>query len=250
MQRSNQFPVVTLVLITGDEVLMQCFQSILDQDYRSERMHLVVNHQPPQKFSNSDCVNKYENCSRNREVARHRALATDSDYFLFLDDDIVLPKDAVSVFVKMAAEKTFNVPESMERIHPGIRRSVGKEVLGGYYPILNTNRYVCGRWVADNTFLNFTNVQAGLRKTDLVGLGCAFISRRVLESVPFEAGTNLFCHDATTGREMIVGECGVFGNRLAELGVPMFMCGEVVCQHLIRPKAGEVKISAAELAAG
>lgn len=33
---------------------------------------------------------------------------------------------------------------------------------------------------------------------------------------------------------MFVGECGMFGNRVAELGIAMYMCGDVVCEHLVR----------------
>jgi hypothetical protein len=229
-------PTVTIAIITVNGVLRPCLEAVLCQDYPRDLLRLIVNELPAKQFSANTCINKYQNCHRNRNTARERALQTDGEYFLFLDDDIVLPKNAISTFACHAAERRFSAPESMERMFPGITRSDRKEVIGGYYPIIGTNRLVCGKWVADNTFYNFRHIQRGLVSTDLVGLGCAYISRDVLEQVQFEAGTDSCCMDPETKQWMLVGECGMFGNRVAELGIPMYMSGEVVCQHLIRPK--------------
>lgn len=207
---SSSTQVVT-VLITGDKVYERCLHGIIEQKRDFPRLQLIVNYRAPETLSKNPTVQKYENCHRNRNEARKRALLTDAEYFLFLDDDIVLPPGAVTTLL---AQK--------------------KEVVGGYYPILGTNKYVCGRWVADNTFCNYIAVEPGLVPTDVIGLGCALISRNVLEKVPFESGTDLVCKDARTGQDMIVGECGIFGNRVAELGIPMYMCGGVVCEHLPR----------------
>jgi hypothetical protein len=97
-----------------------------------------------------------------------------------------------------------------------------------------TNKYVCGRWVADHVFFNFTTVRPGLVRTDCVGLGCAFVSRRVLAAIEFEPGTDIYCKDASNGGDIILGECGIFGNRVAELGIPMYMDGNVISEHLER----------------
>jgi hypothetical protein len=202
---------VLTVVITADGMLRPCLDSIVAQKADLPGLDLIVNHRKPEFFSAHPIVQKYENCHRNRNEARERALKTDADYFLFMDDDIVLP-------------------------HGSIRRLLAqnKEVVGGYYPILGTNKYVCGRWVADHTFCNFLYVQPSLVKTDTIGLGCALVSRNVLEKVRFESGVNLFCKDGRTGEDLIVGECGIFGNRVAELGIDMYMCGDVICEHLSR----------------
>lgn len=213
--RPEQNRKVLVVLITGDAVFERCLESVIAQKRDCANLDLIVNHRKPEFFSEHAIVQKYENCHRNRNEARERALKTDADYFLFLDDDVVLPPGAIRTLLRQ-----------------------GKEVVGGYYPILGTRKWVCGRWVADNTFCNFLRVQPGLVRTDTIGLGCALISRNVLEKVPFEAGVNLFCRDGRTGENMIVGECGIFGNRVFELGVPMYMCGDVVCEHLVRPAVG------------
>ena len=205
---------ITVVLITGDAVFSRCLQSVIAQKRDLSQLELIVNHRAPEFFSDNPVIQKYENCHRNRNDARERALKTTADYFLFLDDDIVLPPGALATLL-----------------------SQGKEVVGGYYPILGTNKFVSGRWVADNTFFNYLAVQPGLVQTDVVGLGCALISRSVLEKVHFEAGVNLFCKDALAMTDMFVGECGMFGNRVAELGLSMYMCGDVVCEHLSRAPA-------------
>lgn len=215
-------PKVAVALITCDGVLQRCLDGVLLQKKSYANLDLLVNYRPPEAWSDNPVVQKYENCHRNRNDLRERALQTDADYFLFLDDDVVLPPEAVKILVR-----------------------AGKEVVGGYYQILGTDKYVCGRWVADNTFCNFSSVLPGLFSTDTVGLGCALISRNVLEKVKFESRTELFCKDALTGADLFVGECGMFGNRVAELGIPMFMCGDVVCEHLVRPPVVGVNPSGA-----
>lgn len=205
-------PRVVIVLISVDGVMRPCFDGIVRQDYAN--LALIVNQKAAVRYSDNPMRNKYENCHRNRNEARDRALRSDGEYFLFLDDDVVLPAHAVTRLV-----------------------SHRKDVIGGWYPILGTNRYVCGRWVADNAFLNFTNVHRSVVRTDTVGLGCALVSRKVMEQVPFEAGLDLECVDAHTGGKMLLGECGVFGNRVDQLGLMMYMDGEVICQHLPRRQA-------------
>jgi Glycosyl transferase family 2 len=162
------------------------------------------------------------NCAENREAARRHVLATsDADAFLFMDSDIVLPEGAVEEFVKQCR--------------------TNKSIIGGWYPFRNDprGRWAAGRWIADNTFHNFTRVQASLVKTDMVGLGCAFITREALSNLRFEHVPNL-ASVSLNGETLIVEECGAFGNLANEKGYELWMDGSVVCGHLDRARTSSI----------
>jgi hypothetical protein len=204
---------VLAVIITAADVEPPCLQALRAQTkpvpwlIRGARPNPAHDELPP-------IVRLYRNCSENREAARRMVLASDADAFLFLDSDIVLPPHAVEEFV---------------------RQSRPNRILGGWYPILGSDRWVAGRWVADHVFHNSRSPEPGVVRTDTLGLGCAFVPRAAAEALAFEHGTDLVCRDAV-GRSLIVGECGAYGNAAAAAGFEMFMVGDVVCGHVERSK--------------
>lgn len=204
---------VLAVVITKDRVEPECLESVLNQTHPD--VAWLISGKRPQFEDENPTARLYLNCADNREAARKMALASDADYFLFLDSDIVLPTYAVAEFVTQAQN--------------------GKHIIGGWYPILGDarNRWVCGNWVADNVFVNCKCPEPSLIRVDVVGIGCMFISRQALSDLPFEPGVNLECLNEY-GRRMLLGECGIFGNAAAEKGYAMYMDGEIVCRHLTR----------------
>ena len=102
--------------------------------------------------------------------------------------------------------------------------------------MINTNRWIAGKWVADNIFYNFKCPDNGVIKVDMVGMGCALIRRDVLEKVEFEYGLNIISKDEV-GNDLYLGECGTFGNNVFKAGYNMYMDGDVVCEHLSREKS-------------
>lgn len=205
----EQVSKVLVVVITKDRIEPRCYTSILKQDYGNFTW-ISVGMKP--KIKTGKALNDlYENCSFNRNYARQMALASDADYFLFVDSDIILPPTAISEFM-LQAEKA------------------NKKIMGGYYQI-GDGRYAAGKWVADNVFYNFLRVEKSLVRTDMIGMGCAFLAREVVEKIPFESGTNM---TATTYNDLkvMLGECIVFGNRAYEHGYDMFVVGEVHCGHI------------------
>lgn len=210
----EQVSKVLVVVITKDNIEPRCYESILNQDYGNYTW-TVVGMKPKFKDENK-MFELYKNCSFNRNYARQMALASDADYFLFMDSDIILPKNAISEFM-LQAEKA------------------QKKIMCGWYRI-HDGRYVAGRWVADNVIVNYLNVQASLQQTDILGLGCAFISREVVKKIPFESGLNMEAI-GYDNKKVFLGECVIFGNRAAEHGYDMFVVGEVHCGHI---KNGEV----------
>lgn len=157
-------------------------------------------------------ISKCENAAANRRAAKAMALTTDATHVLFVDSDVVIPPHAVEEFAKQP-----------------------KDIQGGWYPIKGTPDWAAGVWVADHTFHRFTEVQPSLVKTDMIGSGCLWVSRKALEAIPLDAGTDKR-FKLTTGREGILGNCGVFGNNAAERGFKLYMNGSVICEHLERTK--------------
>src|ERR1700750_2387179 len=97
-------PQVTVVMITATGVLRECLESVILQKADYPNLDLVVNYREPQFYSDDPLIQKYENCHRNRNEARERALKTAGEHFLFIDDDIVLPRRAVSTLVSQNRE--------------------------------------------------------------------------------------------------------------------------------------------------
>jgi hypothetical protein len=205
---------VLAVIITKDDVEPACLAALRSQVPAIPWL-IRGAHPNPAYDAYPGAARVYANCAENREAARRLALASDADAFLYLDSDIVLPAGAVAEFV---------------------RQSRPNRILGGWYPILGTDRWVAGRWVADNVFHNFTAPQPGVVRTDTVGLGCAFLPRAAMERLPIRHGADLECRDVR-GRQLMVGECGAFGNDAAAAGFRLYMVGEVVCGHVRRSGA-------------
>lgn len=199
-------PNVLVVVITKDNVNSQCYHSILQQDY--ENFSVLISVVKPKHLHENPVCEKYLNCSENRNIARRMALASDAKYFLFVDSDIVLPKNTISSLI-----------------------SHNRHAIGGWYQIRDGKRWVAGKWVADNVFINFKTPDASVIKTDVVGLGCALISREVLEKVQFEPGINVVAENENR-EKVIVGECGMFGNRVSEAGYNLYVDGDVICKHI------------------
>jgi hypothetical protein len=215
---------VLIVVITSDYVEDQTKQSILAQDYPG--VSSLEYCTPPKVYTGHFIIDLYRNCAAIRSEAREIALAYPADYYLFMDSDIVLPPHAVSEFLKQMK---------------GYRsQGTEKVILGGWYRVKRDFRWVCGKWIADHTFFNYTRPEPSLIATDVVGMGCCFLSKAALQELYFEHGCDLISK-TPDGSNMIVGECAAFGNLAAGKGYAMYMDGDVVCGHIERTKRAELE---------
>jgi hypothetical protein len=230
---------VLTILITADQPLAEVWAAVRAQDYPAQR--LLVHWQPPVRFAESYIDNVYRNCSANRNAARTLALASDAELFWFLDDDVVPPPDALRLLVSETGSRVSQVPA----VWPdGTRVPSGapvpeRHIVGGWYPMRGGGKWVAGKFVGDHLFLNFPHVQPGLVPVDMVGLGCALLSRAVLEAVEFRDGLELRTVDAwnpSAGLSYVGGECLAFANAAAAKGFDLFMHGGVVCEHRVVPR--------------
>lgn len=241
---------VLVVIITKDIVEQECMQSVITQEYPdfdvmvhiSKANKYYTNSQDPRHES---YVNQYINCPENRNKARRLALASDADYFLFVDSDTVLPSHAIS---KLMLNK--------------------KDAVGGYYHACGDSKnYVAGSYQKNSKgqdiFMHVFEIRKGTWSVDMIGLGCALISRKLLEQVEFEDGLDLLTLQANydkpwqhTPPQFIktpenvdfelhpgleepkygnMGECSAFGFRARGKGFKLWMDGGVeVLKHLTR----------------
>lgn len=199
---------VLIICITDKYVENKCYESLINQNY--DNYDILIHIQKYKKFSDDKIIDKYKNCSKNREVARKLALNSDAEYFLFVDSDIVLPENTINSLV------SHKLP-----------------AVGGYYKMFGTEKWVCGRFVADNTFFNLRAIEPFLSSIDMAGFGCFMIRRDVLEKIEIIDGTNFWLKNEVN-QDIIGGECLMFCNKIYDLGYNICMDGNVVCEHLTR----------------
>src|SRR4051812_3493264 len=105
-------PKVLIVIITKDFVEFECMQAVINQSYANYSW--MISGMKPTFTTGKYVERLYKNCSQNREFARKMALASDADYFLFVDSDIVIPPGAVEEFViQVEASKKSPIHVSM-----------------------------------------------------------------------------------------------------------------------------------------
>lgn len=212
-------PRILIITPTADCVEPETIASVAAQDYPPELVETMVNVQEGKSKTGVHVKDLYANCTANMNVLRKKALSKKNwEYVLTLDSDVVLPPHALTELAKQA-----------------------RPVVGGWYRMVNAPYFVAGRWVGDNLFVNYTHTQPGLVEVDMVGHGCMLLKREVLKKIKFEPGTEYICQRATDGAQITLGACGVFGNRCAENGFRMFMCGNVLCGHKNRATGKIVK---------
>jgi len=209
---------VLVIIPTNGSVDNRCIESVMNQDYSN--FSILINVIKAEVKCRKDIT---VNSTKNRNIARDMALKTDADCFLWVDSDEVLPKGAITEFVTQ-------------------QKQAGFHIIGGWYKIRKSPFWVAGRWVADNTFLHCLKPVPSVTKTDMVGLGCMFISRQALNDIEFRDGTNKEANVVNAGK-CYLGPCCQFGNDAFEKGYQMYMDGNVICKHLNRRKEGESWIS-------
>lgn len=194
-----------IILITAAKPEKKCLDSIINQGYE----YHIIKSEP--KFTHKDkVIEKYLNCSENRERARQEVLKLDYFFYLFLDDDVVLPKNAIENF-----------------------HLTNKKAVGGWYKMKTSKKWVAGKWVGDNIFCHYEEPQESLIKVDCIGAGCFFVSKDILSKITFGHGTDKWCKDVN-GQDLLLGECGDFSNKILDLGLNLYMTGDIICEHLER----------------
>lgn len=183
------------------------YQSALSQNYAD--YSLMVHAEKPHYVHPDTQIAKYYNCSHNRNSARKMALSSDADYFLFVDDDTLLPSNAIPSLI-----------------------AEDKDIIGGWYKMINGDKWIAGRNKKGH-LVRFTTPKKEVIEVDMIGMGCALFSRRALINLEFEHGQDRQVLDEK-GEFMNMGECLALGLLAQSKGYTLFMHGDVICEHLSR----------------
>jgi hypothetical protein len=225
-------PKVLVIMTCESKPYPQSVQSILGQDYGN---FIFLLYTKTQEDLNKDFqTNKTLNIAKVRNEIRKIALASDANYFLWVDGDMVYPKHTISKFMlNMLAERSTISINCEGKAIPVGTPVPKKHIIGGWYKIKDTpDRWVAGRWVADNKIYQCTAVERGFVRMDFVGLGCAMMSRELLENIEFKDGLDKTAFNTTLLTEMPIGPCVEFGNLCYEHCYTLYMDGDIVCDHL------------------
>lgn len=140
-----------------------------------------------------------------RNSLRKQALKTDAEWFLWLDSDVLMPPNALRDFLK-----------------------IGRPFMGGWYKKKSGNDWVSASLVKGTAVYHHKQPCREIIETDLVGLGCAMMSREILEKLDFEADIDTG-YSNSSGHKFFAGECLNFTRRAEEFGPVMV---PIVCAHI------------------
>ena len=222
---------VKTLLITNGAVDPRCLASVLSQTY--PKHEVLISHKQPALASGNPVLYNY-NIMEHRETARKMALASDADYFLFVDDDIQLPPDAVAEFVRQMQAEPMRLDEAVLKQLGAKQNTQKKHCLAGWIPVDDTKRvYVMGRFVDDHTVKTFTEVQPHLVEADVFGMGCFMVTRELLEKIDFRCRLDDPVKKVRDQyRILFVDECFTVADRIQSAGYRIYADGNVVCRHL------------------
>lgn len=242
MDNARRLKKVLAVMINGHEDIdAQSLWTLTNQDYPN--LEIIVRCEKPKLKGKNTVEDLYLNCAANRESARKLALKSDADYFFFVDSDVVLTSPSeISKLMKqiqtISPAREMNPNTGKMMVIPKQNRT--KHIIGGWYRTQNPHKWVAGKWVADKVFSNYSAPLPSLVETDMVGLGCALISREALKNLHFRPGIDKTAHNRPSCgcdkckeiKDAMLGECLDFGNQAAKKKYKMYMDGDVVCGHV------------------
>lgn len=211
---------VLIIAITKDYIEKEAWESWLNQDY--DNYSILLNVMKLDKLHEDEKFNKPMNVAVNREEARKLALNSDADYFLFVDSDIVLPKNAISELVKQ-----LEAPKPPDGIY------FKKHAIAGYYLLRNSSDVFCmAKLVEDDGIIYLRFPEKSVIKVDYAGLGCILTSRELLEKIKIKTEFNKELKIAGTENYVTFDDSWNFCNQVFELGYQLYADGDVVCKHL------------------
>jgi|SRR5882724_2123397 len=193
-----------------NDILPRCLEAIKSQTYKD--FSLVIHEMKPIHFTHNQSINGSENVVRNRNYVRKMALASDAEYFIWIDGDIIIPPNTFEDFID-------------------ISKKHGEKLLGGWYKARYGDIYVSGRWDDNGLLIKTNQVQEGITWSHLIGIGCSMIHRSLLEKLEFRTGCDQLSKDEN-GFTYYVGDCLAFCEDSRRLGVLPKLVGSIVCEHI------------------
>jgi glycosyltransferase involved in cell wall biosynthesis len=211
---------VLIMIPTYREVPKECWDSVINQDYQD--FDILINKKEQRHEDRAfDIID-------NRNEIREKALETDAEYFLFVDDDVVIPRDTISNLITQMDRKctTMDFPGGDGKIIPKGTPIPEKFIVGGWYQHRDGS-WNCGKWVADNTFINFKHPEKSVIRVDKIDMGCILLKREVLEKVKFRLEP-----ERKMNNNRYLCSCLMFAIDAQDAGYDLWMSGDVICEHL------------------
>lgn len=178
---------------------------------------------------------KYLNCAHARNAARHIALRrSKAERFLFLDSDVVPPTNTIPDLWFQSHPVACGWYQRKEPFQVSVKEA-------GKIRVHQLRPFIAGRWVERDLVQLFYWPRQRPMQTHVVGLGCAMIERSLVESIPFEHGTDRLCRAADFGYDMIIGECFAYGLQLHSRQIVAELNPNVICEHVTRPQLTDKK---------
>ena len=203
---------VMIGITTAETVAHECMQSIYDLDV-PENVECVLR-----------IIHSY-NVADGRNQLATMMINEGFDYLFFVDNDVILPKNALVDLYNMQwyfsvgtyprkEERTINNPDPFTTLYYHHDRN--KEV---YCPF----------------FLPFHELKEGyITPVDCCGLGCALIKKDLFLSI--EQPWFFFAHEGNPQKgstdEYCIGEDMYFCRKVIRAGVQIWAHGSVICGHL------------------
>lgn len=140
--------------------------------------HMYIEYQHNQPFTDG-----YDNVTMNYELARQHFLKTDCNAFLAIEDDIIVPDNAIGDLTETDSDVAYGV--YCLRQKPSHRWNTFYTVEDGEgMSWTEKDAWSCMRWVNQKDVVDVAGV----------GLGITLIKRNVLENIVFERRGNA-CND-------------------------------------------------------
>jgi hypothetical protein len=189
-----------IVIITQNKIDQRCLDAA-----NAQGCEVLTHVLAPINMHHELDKNKHLNCVRNRNAARLEALKTDAEAFLFIDRDIILPPGAANKFI-----------------------ASGHAVAGGWYKMHEGTNWVAAREMQKGILYFYQSPEKSDTRIDMMGMGCCFMKRNVLEEISFDGRINevMKIH---TGQTFYPGEGYDFVQKAKKYNPVMI---DMVCEHL------------------
>ncbi len=206
MKKKNKTKVLVLIPTKGT-VDPKVLESLTAQDFQD--FSILINPKQPDVSKS-----RLQNIIDNRIETREKALKSDAEYYLWLDSDVILPKNALSAFLKCS-----------------------KPLMGASY-LIAPNVYSTGKM--ENGFIkNFTKPVGKEIDVDHLAFGAMMMNRDVLEKVkisPIEIKTTM-----PNGQLGDKCECAVFCEDAKKAGFKATAL-PITCLHNRKPNSVKMPV--------
>lgn len=186
---------VLILIPTKDKVETACLEAAYGQNY--DNFSVMVNRRAAEPTKN-----KFQNIVTNRIELQERALKTDAEWFLWLDYDVIMPNNTISIFMD----------------NP-------KPIMGAWCPM--GNGWNIGT-VKDGVLKNLDTYSPVEIPVNHIGFGALMVSREVMEKIKIRYSFDEKCKSY----EGYVSkcECFAFCEDAEKLGYEV-IAKPIICEH-------------------